>query len=198
MTDIVNNVVDKVTSAPTNMVSGITSDVTGTKFYKSPVFYTWVIYVGVLIGIYVSMHGHLKTYFFGNNTDLSFIDLYTYPYGIKEPQNIIKTVVSNPIILFGTIFTLLYPSLMNVNKPGSQPFYYAAMMAIIMVIILFMIHVAVFKFIVKPETIEIPSEFAVKKRTGNTYADLYKGHWVSLFSFSPIYAFVMVYLARKL
>jgi hypothetical protein len=144
------------------------------------------------------MHGHLKTFFFGNNTDLSFIDLYTYPYGIKEPQNIIKTVVSNPIILFGTIFTLLYPSLMNVNKPGSQPFYYAAMMAIIMVIILFMIHVAVFKFIVKPETIEIPSEFAVKKRTGHTYADLYKGHFVSLFIFSPIYSFVLIYLARKL
>ena len=197
MTDIVNNVVDKVTSAPTNIVSGITSDVTGTKFYKSPVFYSWVIYVGVLIGIYVSMRGHLKTFFFGNNTDLSFTDLYIYPYGIREPQNIIKTVVSNPIILFVTIFTLFYPSLMNVNKPGSQPFYYAAMIAIIMVVILLMIHVAVFKFIVKPETIEIPSEFAVKKRKGNTYADLYKGHWVSLFAFSPIYAFVLIYLARK-
>ena len=198
MTDIVNNVVDKVTSAPTNVVSGITSDVTGTKFYKSPVFYTWVIYVGVLIGIYVSMHDHLKSFLFGNNTDLSFTDLYIYPYGIREPQNIIKTVVSNPIILFGTLFTLFYPSLMDVNKPGSQPFYYAAMMAIIMVIILFMIHVAVFKFVVKPETIEIPSEFAVKKRTGNTYADIFKSHWVSLFVFSPIYAFVLIYLARKL
>ena len=37
MTDIVNNVVDKV-SAPTNVVSGITSDLTSIKFYKSPVF----------------------------------------------------------------------------------------------------------------------------------------------------------------
>lgn len=198
MTDIVNNVVDKVVSAPTNVVSGIKTDLSGTKFYKSPVFYTWVIYVGVLIGIYISMRGHLKTYFFGNNTDLSFIDLYIYPYGIREPPNFIKTFISNPIILFATIFTLFYPSLMDVNKPGSQPFYYAAMIAIIMVIFLFIIHVAIVRFIVKPETIEIPSEFAVKKRKGNTYAQIYKGHWVSLFAFSPIYAFIMVYLARKL
>ena len=87
---------------------------------------------------------------------------------------------------------------MDVNKPGSQPFFYAAMIAIIMVVILLMIHLVIVKFVVKPETIEIPSEFAVNKRKGNTYAEIYKGHWVSLFVFSPIYAFVLIYLARKL
>ena len=198
MTDIVNNVVDKATTTPTNVVSGITNDLIGTKFYKSPVFYSWVIYTCLLLGIYLSMHGHLKSYLFGNNTSLDLIDLYTFPYGIKKPENIIKNIVSNPIILFGFIFTILYPSILDIHKPGNQVYYYAAMMAILCVIILFIIHVAVVKYIIKTETIEIPSEFDVTQRQGNSYSTIYKGHWVCLFAFSPLYAFFMVYLSRKL
>ena len=144
------------------------------------------------------MSGHVKSYLFGNNTSLDIVDIYTFPYGIKEPENIIKNIVSNPIILFGVIFTILYPSILDINKPGIQVYYYSAMMAILCVILLFIIHVAIVKYIIKTETIEISPEFEVNQRQGNSYSTIYKGHWVSLFAFSPLYAFLMVYLSRKL
>ena len=75
-------------------------------------------------------------------------------------QNIIKTLFQ-PIILFGTLFTLFYPSLMDVNKKG-QPFYYAATIYYYGYYI-FMTLQTVFKFIVKPELLKYRMNLLLKK-----------------------------------
>ena len=194
----VGNVASNIANAPINVITNVSKDITSTAFYKSPVFYTFVLYVGLLICIYFYFRGAvLTTYLFGKNKNMGILDLFEYPYGVKEPENIIKTFVSNPFIIYGLLFTILYPSFMDVKKPGNQPYFYAAIMSTIMIIFLFLIHVAIVKYIVNAETIEVSDEYDINK-TGNTYSQLYKGHWILLFVLSPLYAFTLVYMARKL
>ena len=208
MTDIIGNVATNTTSAAADALSSIAAapgtvvenmgkDITGTSFYTNPVFYTFVGYLALLMGGYLYMKQGFHHYLFGSNSKLSVTDLLSFPYGVSSPQTIIKTATSNPIILFGVLFTVLYPSVMDANNPGSLPYFYAAIMAIMMIILLFIVHSLLVKWVIKPETIVVGKEFDVHKKN-NTYSTLYKGHWVTLFLIAPIYAFTLVYITRKL
>ena len=181
-----------------NTVKSVGDDVVSVEFYKSPALYIFLTYVGILIGLKFYMNKNtLDNYLLGANKDLDLGDLFSFPYGINSPENIIKTMVSNPYIIYLFVFTIMYPGFMEIKKTGSKPFMYGVAVSSIMVIVLFLLHVGITKFFVNPETIEVPPQFPGKK-TGRTYAELYRGHWISLFIFSPIYAFLVVYLARKL
>ena len=179
-------------------VKNVGDDVVSVEFYKSPALYIFLVYVAVLIGIKLYMNENtLNTYLFGINKDVSIPELFAYPYGVDTPEDIIKTIVSNPYIIYLLVFTIMYPGFMEIKKTGSKPFLYGAAVSYIMIIILFLIHVAVIRFIVDPKTIQLDVNYPGKK-TGRTYSGIYRGHWLSLFIFSPIYAFTVVYLARKL
>lgn len=181
-----------------NTVKSVGDDVVSVEFYKSPALYIFLTYVGILIGLKFYMNKNtLDSYLLGANKDLDLGDLFSFPYGINSPENIIKTMVSNPYIIYLFVFTIMYPGFMEIKKTGSKPFMYGVAVSSIMVIVLFLLHVGINKLFVNPETIEVPPQFPGKK-TGRTYAELYRGHWISLFIFSPIYAFLVVYLARKL
>ena len=181
-----------------NTVKSVGDDVVSVEFYKSPALYIFLTYVGILIGLKFYMNKNtLDNYLLGANKDLDLGDLFSFPYGINSPENIIKTMISNPYIIYLFVFTIMYPGFMEIKKTGSKPFMYGVAVSSIMVIVLFLLHVGITKFFVNPETIEVPPQFPGKK-TGRTYAELYRGHWISLFIFSPIYAFLVVYLARKL
>ena len=181
-----------------NTVKSVGDDVVSVEFYKSPALYILLTYVGILIGLKFYMNKNtLNSYLFGSNKDLGLGDLFSFPYGINSPENIIKTMISNPYIIYLFVFTIMYPGFMEIKKTGSKPFMYGVAVSSIMVIGLFLLHVGINKFFVNPETIEVSPQFPGKK-TGRTYAELYRGHWISLFIFSPIYAFLVVYLARKL
>jgi hypothetical protein len=181
-----------------NTVKSVGDDVVSVEFYKSPALYILLTYVGILIGLKFYMNKNtVDSYLLGANTDLDLFDLFSFPYGINSPENIIKTMISNPYIIYLFVFTIMYPGFMEIKKTGSKPFMYGVAVSSIMVIGLFLLHVGITKFFVNPETIKVPPQFPGKK-TGRTYAELYRGHWISLFIFSPIYAFLVVYLARKL
>ena len=202
MENITKPVQDGV-SGVVNTVKGVGEDVVSVKFYKSPALYIFLAYVAVLIGLKFYMNENtLNTYLYGDNKDLSIFDLFSYPYGVETPENIIKTSVLNPYILYLFAFTIMYPAFMEIKKNGSKPFLYGAAVSTGMVIGLFLIHVALHKTLVDPKTIEISPGFSSKqtgsKKEGRTYSQLYRGHWMTLFIFSPIYAFIVVYLARKL
>lgn len=179
-------------------VKDVGSDVVSVKFYKSPALYIFLAYVVLLIGIKFYMNKNtLDSYLLGANRDLGLGDLFSFPYGVDSPENIIKTMISNPYIIYLLAFSIMYPAFMEIKKTGAKPFMYGAAVSYIMIVVLFLIHVGIVRFVIDPKTIEVNPDFP-GKRKGRTYAELYRGHWLSLFIFSPIYAFTVVYLARKL
>ena len=134
MTDIIGTVASNTTTAATDALSSIASapvtvlgnvgnDITGTSFYTNPLFYTFVGYLVLLIVGYMYTKQGLHKYLFGPNSDLSVTDLLSYPYGISSPPAIIKTFVSNPIILFSVLFTLFSTNMVDVNAPGVAPYF---------------------------------------------------------------------------
>ena len=163
--------------------------------YKDPVLYFVVTYI-VLIGCLYYFYKGSKTFIFGQNKNLSLIDLVSYPYGLSSPQSIIKSFVSNPIQIFGLLFTLLLPNLVDVTESKYKPYCYGLMCGYIMLLILFLIHVAVVRLVIDPKTIVISDSFSVEKKTGETYNNIYRGHWITLVALLPIYSTVIILIKK--
>jgi hypothetical protein len=170
---------------------------TPSKFYKNPVLYVFLLYTVTVTCVYMFYSG-TKSFIFGKNTNLSLVDLLSYPYGLSSPTAIIKSFVSNPIQLFGLLFTLLLPNLVNVTESTYTPYFYGVALAIIMIIILFIIHVTVVRLVIDPKTIVISDKFKVDKKTDESYNNIYRGHWITLFTLAPIYALIQVYVNKKI
>ena len=197
MNDVTQPIQDGVAGV-VDTVKSVGEDVVSVKFYKSPALYILLAYICLLVGARLTMgRSAVNSYIFEQNKTMGLMDLFTYPYGLKSPEAIIKTMLSNPYILYLFMFTILYPGFMEIKKTGTKPFMYGVAVSTFMVIFLFLIHVGVYKILVDPKKVELGEGFPGKK-SGRTYAQLYRGHWISLFIFSPIYAFIVVYLARKL
>ena len=198
-----NNVTQPIqagVSGVVNTVKSVGDDVVSVKFYKSPALYVFLTYVIILTVYYNSLSKVYKEKgLFGskfmNNDSLNVYALLTYPYGFKTVPNIIKTILGTPISLYLIFFTVLFPSLMKVEKTGSSPFYYSVMVSYAIMLLLFLLHVAVVRLLIKPKNIEVSDEFGKKQ---DTYNKLYRTQWLLLFFLSPIYSFIIVYLARKL
>ena len=187
-----------IVNKPLEIGNEVTKDLTSGKFYKNPLFYSFTGYLLLLIAAKVFINKDtFNRYVFGENDKLSFGDLFTYPYGLDTPQNIIKTFISNPIIVYLSLFTLFLQAFVDINSNGRKVYFYASMVSLIMIVFILLVHVAVVRLIIKPETIQVSDKFPGKKNN-NTYADLYRGHWITLFIISPLYAFIVVYAFRKL
>ena len=168
--------------------------------YKDPVLYFVVTYT-VLIGCLYYFYKGSKTFILGKNVNnqnknLSLIDLVSYPYGLSSPQSIIKSFVSNPIQIFGLLFTLLLPNLVDVTESKYKPYFYGLMCGYIMLLILFLIHVAIVRLVIDPKTIVISDSFSVEKKTGETYNNIYRGHWITLVALLPIYSTVIILIEK--
>jgi len=164
------------------------------KYINKYVLYLSVIYTSIIIGVYV-FYPRINIYLFGYK-NISLVDLLSYPYGMDSPKSIIQTLTSNPIQIFGTLFTLLLPVLVNVTESNYKPYFNSVSLAIIMIITLFIIHVSIVRLIIDPETIMISDKFKVNKKTGESYNNIYRGHWITLLTLSPIYAVVLVYIHK--
>ena len=163
--------------------------------YKDPVLYFVITYI-VLIGCLYYFYKGSKTFIFNQNKKLSLIDLVSYPYGLSSPQSIIKSFVSNPIQIFGLLFTLLLPNLVDVTESKYKPYFYGLMCGYIMLLILFLIHVAIVRLVIDPKTIVISDSFSVEKKTGETYNNIYRGHWITLVALLPIYSTVIILIEK--
>ena len=173
-------------------LSNIPSD---SKFYKNPVLYVFLLYTITVTCVYMFYSG-TKSFIFGKNTNLSLLDLLSYPYGINSPQSIIKSFFSNPIQIFGLLFTLLLPNLVDVTESKYKPYFYGLMCGYIMLLILFLIHVAIVRLVIDPKTIVISDSFSVEKKTGETYNNIYRGHWITLVALLPIYSTVIILIEK--
>ena len=194
MTDII----ESTAKGSLNAVADVGSDITTLKFYKSPTFYSFTVYLIVLIVLYVTtdpltLKDHIfgETFMKGESIEIS--KLFTYPFGVSSVPNIIKTLVSNPIILYLLFFSLLFSNFIDINKEGYIPYFYSGMFNYIFILLLYLIHVIVINYIIKPETMDIRP-----KPKDMSYASLYKTQWLVLLILSPIYMCVLLSSMRKL
>ena len=172
-------------------MSSLSNIIPESKIYSDPVLYFVITYT-VLIGCLYYFYKGSKTFIFGQNKKLDLIDLVSYPYGINTPQSIIKSFFSNPIQIFGLLFTLLLPNLIDVNESKYKPYFYGLMCGFITLLILFLIHVAIVRLVIDPKTIVISDSFKVEKKTGESYNNIYRGHWIVLVALLPIYSTLIV------
>ena len=172
-------------------MSSLSNIIPESKIYSDPVLYIVITYT-VLIGCLYYFYKGSKTFIFGQNKKLDLIDLVSYPYGINTPQSIIKSFFSNPIQIFGLLFTLLLPNLIDVNESKYKPYFYGLMCGFITLLILFLIHVAIVRLVIDPKTIVISDSFKVEKKTGESYNNIYRGHWIFLVALLPIYSTLIV------
>tara|TARA_B110001469_G_C9490850_1_gene245635 strand:- start:143 stop:730 length:588 start_codon:yes stop_codon:yes gene_type:complete len=185
-----------------NIVKGVSSDITNIKFYKSPVFYTCIIYISILSLMYINMENSTKNnYIFSNKFrddqgNVSWIDIFIYPYGVSTVPNIIKSLFTGPILLYLLLFTTFFTSAMNINSGNVQPFFYAVMISYFVLFVIFMIHVFMVNYVIGSKNVNIPSN--MKKDKNVTYGSLYRTQWILLLFISPLYAFTILYITRKL
>ena len=193
------NIIESTTKGSLNTVPNVDSNISTFKFYKSPVFYSFTIYVISLIIYYLTSDPiTIKEYIFGDTymqeSSIQVSKLFTYPYGLSSVPNIIKTLVSNPIILYLLLFSLLlFSNIVDINKEGYKPYFYSGMFNYIFIIILYLVHVFVINYIIKPKNMDFRP-----KPKDVSYASLYKTQWLVLLILSPIYMCVLLYSMRKL
>jgi len=183
-------------------VKGVTNDITSIKFYKSPVFYTCILYITILLVFYMTMENSTKNnYIFSNKFrdeqgNVSWKDILIYPHGVSTVPNIIKTMFTGPILLYLLFFTTLFTSVMNVNSGNVQPYFYGIMISYFVLFVIFMIHVFMINSLIGPKNINIPTN--MKKDKEVTYGSLYRTQWILLLFLSPLYSLTTLYITRKL
>lgn len=196
---------DNITSGTSNVVNtvkGVTSDITSVKFYKSPVFYTWITYCTIIVVFYMTTGNTTKNnYIFSNKFrddqgNVAWTDILIYPYGVSTVPNIIKSMFTGPIPLYLLFFTMLFTSVIDVTNGNIQPYFYGIMASYFVLFIIFMIHVLTINKFIGPKNISIPTN--MKKDKDVTYGALYRTQWILLLFLSPFYALMVSYIARKL
>ena len=200
-----NTIKDNVTSGTTNVVNtvkGVTSDITNIKFYKSPVFFVWLFYITSLTIFYMTLENSTKNnYIFSDKFrddkgDIKWIDILKYPHGLSTVPNIIKSMFTGPIPLYLLFFTMLFTSVINVTNGNVQPYFYGIMVSYFILFVIFMIHVLTINKFIEPKNIDISTN--MKKDKNVTYGSLYRTQWILLLFLSPLYALMVLYIARKL
>lgn len=201
-----NIVSDNIKSGTSTMVStvknvsGDISNVTDIKFYKNPVLYLFSGYILFLVVSYMIMSKSvINNYVYSNkfrdeNGNIKWLDILIYPHGINSVSDIIKTIFTGPIILYVFIFTIIYPSLIQI-KPGVSTYFYLAMVNYFILTMIFMVHVFIINKIISIESIKISSDMDTDKV--RTYGSIYRTQWVLLLFLSPIYAFIILYINKK-
>tara|TARA_B100000035_G_C20992468_1_gene550878 strand:+ start:287 stop:913 length:627 start_codon:yes stop_codon:yes gene_type:complete len=205
------NITNNIEATGTNIINNISNDFKTIKFYKSPAFYTFIIYVILIILFVFFIDNPKKKYLFGDiymdkQYKIQWSKFLTVPYGYNTPKNIILSLSTNPSILYSLLFTILLPNIVDVKYPSSKPFFSGVLVSIVIIIILYIIHMILLKYIFKfknddnkiDDKINKDDKIKINKLTkDNYYSEIYQGQWLLLLFLSPIYAMILVYIFRK-
>ena len=201
----VRNVASSTAQTSVQVVKAATSDVVQLNFYKNPIFIAVVIYSIIIFGTYFNMSDRIKnSYVYSDKFRDKQGHVYwkyilTYPHDIsRSTGSLISAIVTPPIIWYLVIFTSIFSNFINVNQVAHQAYFYSIMISYLILLILFTIHMIIFNFIISPENTTIELSLGDQTKVKKTYEAFYRTQWILLFSLSPIYVCIVVYIMRKL
>ena len=79
-----------------------------------------------------------------------------------------------------------------------KAYFYMIMFSLLLLLILFTIHILIFNFIISPKDQDIELRLGDQTKQNKSYESFYRTQWVLLFTLSPIYVCIMLYIIRKL
>ena len=201
----VSSAVSETTTNSVDVVKGLSNDIIEFKFYKNLIFLSCLSYSIFIFGTYLYMSDTIKnSYVFSDKFrtdtgDIHWLDILTYPYDpFKSTSSIIYSVLSSPIILYLIIFTFVSPEIINPLQSSHQAYFYMIMFSLLLLLILFTIHILIFNFIISPKDQDIELRLGDQTKQNKSYESFYRTQWVLLFTLSPIYVCIMLYIIRKL
>lgn len=206
--DGINTVTTTVSSTAQTSVSvakKASSDVIQLQFYKNPVFITFTIYCLFIFGYYSNMSESTKNNYvftdkFRHNGQIYWKYIVTYPYDpSKSTTSLVISLLTPPIILYLVFFSTLVPYFVNIKLVNYQSYFYALMFSYLILLILFTLHVIIFKYIINPSSVDVELTLGDKtKQVEKTYESFYRTQWTLLIFLSPIYVCILTYIMRKL
>lgn len=204
----IQNIQDGVQTVSENSVtiaSGTTKDIKQFKFYKNPVFIVFFLYTFFIVTSYLNMSNSTKNkYVFSDkfrdsSNTIHWLNIISYPYDFsKSTMNKLKIIFTSPLIVY---LLIILPIILNVIDPTHKPYkvyFYTMMFSYLTLMILFTIHIIIFKFIINPEKVNIELRMLSNDKVKKTYESFYRTQWVLLFFLSPIIVSICVYISRKL
>ena len=204
----IQNIQDGVQTVSENSVtiaSGTTKDIKQFKFYKNPVFIVFFLYTFFIVTSYLNMSNSTKNkYVFSDkfrdsSNTIHWLNIISYPYDFsKSTMNKLKIIFTSPLIVY---LLIILPIILNVIDPTHKPYkvyFYTMMFSYLTLMILFTIHIIIFKFIINPEKVNIELRMLSNDKVKKTYESFYRTQWVLLFFLSPIIVSICIYISRKL
>ena len=179
-----------------NIFKNIINDLTNIKFYKKKQFIVFISYILILSYIYVFEYDLIKYYILGKNKQLTISDLFFYPIGKNNINQILTSLFTNPIQIFTLLFAIILPFFIDIKKNNFKQYCYTTVISFILTTILLIIHSSIFKMFIDPNNIDISEEYKANKT--KTYTSLYGSQWMLLYIISPIYSFIIFYFQNKL
>jgi len=200
----IQNGVQTVSDHSVNIASGTTNDIKKFDFYKNPVFIVFFLYTLFITISYLNMDKSTKNkYVFSDkfrdsSNTIHWLNIISYPYDFsKSTLNKLKIICTSPLTLY---LLFILPIILNIIETSHKykVYFYTVMFSYLMLIILFTIHVIIFKFIINPEKVNIELHILTKEQVKKTYESFYRTQWVLLFFLSPILITICVYIDRLL
>jgi hypothetical protein len=202
--DHVTNTVSSTTQNTTAVAKGAVSDVLQFKFYKNPVFIGFTLYCIVIFGTYMNMSESTKnSYVFADkfrdkDGHVSWKYLVTYPHDpSKSTSSLVYSMLTPPIMWYLFFFTVFFSNFIDITQVNYQAYFYSTMFSYILLFILFSLHLVIFNYVIKPKNTEIEVAIGDKTKVTKSYEAFYRSQWVLLFTLSPIYVCILVYIMRK-
>jgi hypothetical protein len=203
--DNVTNAVTDTASTSVEVVKGATSDVIQFKFYKNPIFIVLSLYVILIFGTYFNMNDDTKnSYVFADKFrdevgHIYWMDILTYPYNpAKSTSSLIYSFVTSPILWYLLLFTGIFQDFIDIKQVPHQAYFYPIMFSYLILLILFTIHMVIFNFIIDPKNTDVELRLGDQNKVDKSYNAFYRTPWILLFTLSPIYVCIVVYIIRKL
>lgn len=205
--EAVNTVTTTVTSTAktsTEVAKKASSDVIQFQFYKNPVFIVFSIYTIFIFGYYSYMSDETKNRYvfadkFRKDGKIYWKYLLTYPYdSSKSTSSLIYSVITPPIMWYLFFYTVFVSSLVNINLPNYQAYFYSLMFSCFILAAVFSLHIILFNFILHPENTKVELVLGDQTKSVKTYESFYRAQWVLLVFLSPIYVCIATYIMRKL
>jgi hypothetical protein len=187
------------------VATGVKDDIIQFQFYKNPVFIVISLYTIFIFGSYLNMTKYIKDSYVFNDKfrddigHIYWLDIISYPYDFsKSTANKVKIMSLSPIILYLFIGTYIIISFIDPLQPSNQAYFYTIMFSFLLLLILFSLHVFIVNFIIQPENVNVELRLGDANTNKKTYSSFYRTQWVLLFTLSPIYISIVVYIIRRL
>jgi len=201
----IQNGVQTVSDHSVNIASGTTNDIKKFDFYKNPVFIVFFLYTLFIATSYLNMGKSNKNkYVFSDkfrdsSNTIHWLNIISYPYDFsKSTMNKLKIIFTSPLTVY---LLFILPIILNIIDPSHKTYkvyFYTVMFSYLMLMILFTIHVIIFKFIINPEKVTIELNIPQSNGEKKTYESFYRTQWVLLFFLSPILVTICLYISRLL